>query len=342
MKKKVGVLVGEGGNWRFFDDTFAYLGRYYETRVYIDKVYATPLLYGRLNRWAMRHRIRSLLRGTDLCFFEWASELLAAATQMPKSCPIVTRLHAFELAAWSSRINWDRVDKVIVVSEAMARRFAARYPHCADKLRVVHNGVSLQRFNPSGRKRSGLELGMLCAIVPVKRVYEAILMLDGLRREDGLAARLHIGGGWSGDWQSEEYYEVLRRLTRRLGLDEDVVFHGYVSDTPRWFRNIDVFISNAYREGQQVALVEAMAAGCCCFSHTWDGAEEVLPGECLYTSEAELRTRITAYARLSEEEQGRCGARMRAIAEARFGIETTNTKIRAVIDEALAERESGR
>jgi hypothetical protein len=133
MRPTVGVLVGEGGNWQFFQEIFADLARRYETRLYEEKVYRTPLLYGRLNRWAYRRRIRSLLRHSDLCFFEWASELLAAATHMPKYCPVVTRLHAFELYAWAPRINWERVDKIIVVSEAMARQFIARHPDCAGK-----------------------------------------------------------------------------------------------------------------------------------------------------------------------------------------------------------------
>lgn len=345
MKKRLGVLVGEGGNWRFFDDIYAELSRHYDTRVYAEKVYETPLLYGRLNRWAKRGRIRSLLRRCDACFFEWASELLAVATHLPKYGPIVTRLHAFELYAWAPRINWDRVDRVIVVSEAMARRVVVRHPQCADKVRVVYNGVSLERFAPAGprapRPESGLELGMLCAVVPRKRVYEALLMLDGLRRELGLVARLHVGGGWSGDWESEEYYDALQNLLRRLGVGDRVVFHGHVADAPSWLRQIDIFISNAYREGQQVALLEAMAAGCWCLAHVWDGAEEVLPEECLYTTDADLRAKIAAYVRLSTEDRRRCGARMRAIAAARFDVDMTRTGVCSVIEEALAGASRG-
>lgn len=335
MKQTVGVLVGERGNWTFFQDIYVDLARYYETRVYVDKAYNTPLLYGRLNRWAVRHRIRSLLRHSDLCFFEWASELLAIATQMPKYCPIVTRLHAFELFAWGPRINWDRVDKVVVVSNAMARRLTERYPQCVGKTCVIYNGVPLPRFTPALR-RSGLELGMLCAVTPIKRVYEAVLTLDELRREHGLAARLHIAGSWSGDWIAEDYHEALRSLIRRLGLDEHVIFHGYVRDVPGWLQQIDIFISNSYREGQQVALLEAMAAGCCCYSHVWDGADEVLPSEYLYTTDAQLQAKVVEYARQSGEERRVRRARMRGIAEERFDIDTTQAKIRAVIDETMA------
>lgn len=337
MKKTVGVLVGEGGNWRFFQDIFADLARCYETRVYRGKVYNTPLLYGRLNRWAFRRRIRALLRRSDVCFFEWASELLAVATHMPKYCPLITRLHGFELHAWAPRIRWERVDKIVVVSDAMARQFVARYPQCAGRICVVYNGVSLQRFKPAARP-AGLELGMLCRIEPGKRLYEAIMMLDGLRRQYHHDARLHIGGGWSADWISEQYYEAVRRLVQKLDLEEHVIFYGHVADPPQWLRQIDIFISHSYREAQQVALLEAMAAGCCCFSHAWDGAEEVLPPEHLYTTDTELQAKISAYMQQPEEERDECRARMRAIAEERFDIETTKAKIRALIDETMTQR----
>jgi glycosyltransferase involved in cell wall biosynthesis len=178
-------------------------------------------------------------------------------------------------------------------------------------------------------------MGMLCDVTPRKRLYEAVMLLDGVRRDQHPTARLHIGGRWSGDWSSEEYYEALRRLIRRLDLADHVIFYGHVADTPRWFRQIDVFISHSYREGQQVALLEAMAAACCCFSHVWDGADEVLPHEYLYTTDAELLEKISAHLQLPEEQRRICGARMRAIAEERFAIETTTAKIRLIIDETM-------
>jgi glycosyltransferase involved in cell wall biosynthesis len=222
----------------------------------------------------------------------------------------------------------------------MARQFIARYPRCADKLRVVYNGVPLQRFTPVTQP-AALELGMLCTVEPRKRLYEAIIMFDGLRRQHRDGARLHIGGGWSGDWTSQEYYQVLCRMVKRLGLDDQVVFHGHVPDTPGWLRQIDVFISNSYREGQQVALLEAMAAGCCCFAHVWDGADEVLPPEHLYTTDVELQRKVVEYAQQPEDERRARRARMRAIAEERFDIETTKARIRAVIDEAMGREGHG-
>jgi hypothetical protein len=125
--KKIGVFVGEE-MWTFFNEIYNDLNARYQTEVYKEKIYNTPLLYGRLNRWVFNRQLRSMLRRNDICFFEWASELLMHASHMPKQCAIVTRLHSFELYEWAPKINWDAVDKITLISHAMQRQFVAVYP----------------------------------------------------------------------------------------------------------------------------------------------------------------------------------------------------------------------
>jgi glycosyltransferase involved in cell wall biosynthesis len=55
--------------------------------------------------------------------------------------------------------------------------------------------------------------------------------------------------------------EELRAATRRLGLEETVVFTGFREDVPRLLRAFDVFVLSSRFEGLSIALVEAMAAG---------------------------------------------------------------------------------
>ncbi|MEI9813644.1 MAG: glycosyltransferase [Acidobacteriota bacterium] len=175
----------------------------------------TPLLHGRLNRWALNHQITSILKSSDVAFFEWASDLLEIATHMPKYCPIVTRLHSFELHAWGGRINWDHVDRVVFVSEAMRRNFIELYPSHAGKTAEVYNGIRLDKFQPHTRK-GGLNLGMLCSLLPRKRVYEAILSFAKLR-EQGVDATLHIAGGRIHGPGHDEYYVVCHKVVEDLG-----------------------------------------------------------------------------------------------------------------------------
>jgi glycosyltransferase involved in cell wall biosynthesis len=324
---RIGFFVGED-NWAFFSEIFSDLSNHYQTEVFKRKIYNTPLLYGRLNRWAFSRNIQVLLNRNDICFFEWASELLAMASQMPKTCKIVTRLHSFELYQWAPKINWDVVDKVILVSQAMRDKFVDLYPDHIHKTEVVYNGISLERFKPPVQRKFAFNLGMLCNINPVKRIYEVILMFYNLI-EQGYDAHLYIAGRPTDDFR---YAVSVCRLVEKLNLQNCVIFNGHVADTPAWLEQIDIFISNSYWEGQPVALLEAMATGCYCLSHHWDGAEEVLPQENLYLTEAELLRKIIEYSAKSDSEKRNCRTNLRALAHEKFDIQQAKRQIRKIIE----------
>ncbi len=332
--KRLGIFVGEHGNWTFFRDIFADLSKYYQTDVFVEKTYNTPLLHGRLNRWAYQNQIKQIVNRNDICFFEWASELLIPASQLPKRCAMVARLHSYEIYAWAPQVNWAHVDRVILVSEAMRQKFCAIYPEHAHKTIVIYNARSLETFAPVTRS-FGFDLGMLASLHPVKRIYEIVLMVAGLRSR-GYPARLHVAGAkWHGG-TLDEYHVSLNRLVEKLNLGSAVTFYDHVTDTPRWLQDIDVFISNSYWEGHQVALVEAMASGCQCYSHFWDGVEEVLPAENIYASENELAEKLIAYSQLGDADRWPLRMRMRDIACAKFDVQRQYTAIRQVMEEALA------
>jgi glycosyltransferase involved in cell wall biosynthesis len=334
MSKKIGVFVGEKGNWTFFDHIFDDLKTHYEPEVFRVKTYNTPLLHGRLNRWAFQEGIRSILRKVDVAFFEWASELLVPASHMPKYCPIVTRLHSYELFAWAPDVNWDNVDKIILVSKAMQTNFCEMFPKHAHKTYVIYNAKPLDTFKPIPRDFC-FDLGMLGTINPRKRPYEIILMLKALR-DQGHDAQLHIAGGRHHAPDMDEYYVATHRLVDKLALQGHVTFYDHISNTAEWLQQRNIFISNSYWEGHQVALVEAMATGCYCLSHFWNGVEEVLPPENIYTTEAELMEKIIHYSHLPAAEQQRHQAQMRDIACQMFDAEQQKVAIRRVIEESLS------
>jgi glycosyltransferase involved in cell wall biosynthesis len=327
--KRIGVFIGEEEKSMFFEEILKDLSIHHQIELFEKKTYAIPLLYGRLNRWTFQQGIRSMLRRNDLCFFEWASELLMHGSQLPKQCPIVTRLHSFELYEWAPKINWDHVDRVILVSQAMEKKYVNLYPNHAHKTVVVYNGISLEKFKPPPKPSWNLNLGMLCAITPIKRIYEVILMLYDLVKQQGYNAHLHLAGEPRDDLR---YSVAVYQLAEELGLHNAVTFHGYVNDVPGWLQKIDILISNSYWEGHPVNLIEAMATGCYCLSHAWDGAREVLPPENLYITEAELLQKIVEYCEQPEAEKQKRQRQMRAIAFEKFDIDRTKRQIRAIVD----------
>ena len=330
---KIGIAIEE--TWDFLHEIYADLSAHHQTTLFERREVQLPVLTGSVNARLFRRDMRQFLQANDAVFFEWASGLLAAATRLPKTCGIVTRLHRYEMYRWADKINWDAVDTVILVSQAKYREFAARFPDHIAKAVVIPEAVSPQRFRFTPKKFSG-DIGILCHLKPRKRVYELILAFYELskRRSD---LHLHIGGGEAAAFG--EYSEALRALVEKLGLQQKITFYGHISEPETWYPNIDIYVSNGYSEGLQVSPMEAMATGCYALSHHWDGADELLPPENLFFSEAELIERIERYCDLSDAERAVEREKMRARVVEKFNVDKTKVQIRQLIESA-AERYS--
>jgi glycosyltransferase involved in cell wall biosynthesis len=265
-------------------------------------------------------------------FFEWASELLATASHMPKACGIVTRLHRYEMYQWASRVNWDAVDRLILVSQAKLREFSAAFPEQAHKAVVIPEAVSVTRFAPKA-KPFACDIGILCHLKPRKRVYELVLTFHEIVRERP-DSHLHIGGGRAPGFG--DYDDAVRQLVDRLGLNNKVTFYGHVPKPEEWYPLIDIFVSNGYSEGLQVSPMEAMASGCYCLSHNWDGADELLPAANLYETNTELKNLVLAYAGSTEPERLKARGPLRDMVRERFNVDVTKTEIRQLVEQAAA------
>lgn len=330
---KLGVFVGETRLWKFFDEIYTDLATNYETTVFTPRQYNLPILSGRINDWAYRNGMRTILRKNDVCFFEWASGMLEVATQMPKYSPIVTRLHSFELAEWADRIHWDHVDKIIFVSDAIRQKFIAHYPSQSEKTVLIYNAILTRKFSISKRPFD-FSVGMLCTILPIKRVYEVILVVKELC-DRGYCPSLHIAGGPSENNPRDRYFLAIHSLVEKLGLQNNVCFYGDVDNPSNWLQNIDIFISNSFWEGMQTALLEAMASGCYCLAHFWDGVEEALPPENIYVTDSELKKKLISYSLLSDDERSRRKIQMVEIVREKFDIEDKKIRLREVINSLI-------
>ena len=327
---KLGIAIKD--TWGFFDEIYADLSARHETSLFKPRQIKAPVISRRVNDYLFRRDLQSFMRANDVVFFEWGSDFLAAASHLPKTCGIVTRIHRYELYTWADKVNWDAVDKVILVSRAKQREFNARFPKHAAKTEVIYEAVSLDRFQPSPRPFGG-HIGTLCHLVPRKRVYELILAFYELSRQQ-TGVHLHIGGGPKPKFK--DYHAALHSLVRDLGIQDKVTFYGNVTDSAAWYQNIDIFVSNSYSEGLQVASLEAMASGCMVFSHRWEGADELLPDDCLYFTDSELVQRIREYCASAEPERQRRRDSLLLAARQRFNVEVTKAHIRRVIDEVGA------
>jgi glycosyltransferase involved in cell wall biosynthesis len=166
---------------------------------------------------------------------------------------------------------------------------------------------------------------------PRKRVYELLLTFHELlqRRPD---FHLHIGGGRAPAFS--DYYDAVQNLVGKLKLEDKVTFYGHVDRPEDWYHLIDIYISNGYSEGLQVSALEAMASGCYCLSHNWEGAEELLPQDHLFYTSSQLQERILGYAEMPPGQREKLQNAMRARVCERFNVDTTKHQIRRLVEQA--------
>jgi len=157
------------------------------------------------------------------------------------------------------------VHKIITVSHYLKEELVKRYLVKEDKIKVIYNGVNVERFSPTVegdrlRKSFKLEncpvvlyLGRLAPYKGVQFLIEAIP--DVLR--DCPDAKFLIGGAMRYDTAD------LGRMIKSLKIKNSVTFTGYVSDQdlPRLYGCCDVFCYPSLWEGFGLTPAEAQACG---------------------------------------------------------------------------------
>jgi glycosyltransferase involved in cell wall biosynthesis len=157
---------------------------------------------------------------------------------------------------------FSRADRIIAVSDAVARaiRLAINIPQ--ERIATIPNGVDPNRFHIVGdqrelRQRLGLPINR-SVIVAIGRLthekgYAYLLGALTLIPSEQRPLTLILGDG------PDRNKLELRSVQMRL--DQDVQFLGNRYDVPLWLAVADLFVLSSLREGLPLALLEAMAAG---------------------------------------------------------------------------------
>jgi len=213
----------------------------------------------------------------DLVFAAMAISWIAATpVARAAGIPIVwraggTEASGLELTAlrlWATR---NRPDLVVCCSWAVQRMFG---PHIPAPAVVVPNGVDTEQFHPlQGLPRyrpagSSLVVGFSARLVPQKRPDDVIRAAAPIVRRHPNVTFLIAGEG-SRRGQYEE-------MARRLGIERQVRFLGYVADMPAFYASCDIIVLPSRSEGFPNVVLEAMAMRRALIVSNTPGALEVV------------------------------------------------------------------
>jgi glycosyltransferase involved in cell wall biosynthesis len=164
---------------------------------------------------------------------------------------------------FSNRLLAPLTNAFIAVAEPQAEYLAAHEGCPAEKIRVIPNGIDVERFRPRQRDprlQEELKLhsqtpvaGIVAALRPEKN-HEMFLRVAGLVHDRLPAAKFLIVG--DGPERAD-----LESLARELGVAEAVKFLGTRSDVPEVLSLMDVVLLTSHNEANPICLLEAMACG---------------------------------------------------------------------------------
>jgi len=139
------------------------------------------------------------------------------------------------------------------------------------RIKVINNGIEIERFQPSEREARTPVIGCFARIVPIKGLtffIEAAKIVSEKCPVDFVVL---------GDIQDKEYYDECQDLVQKLGLTDRFKFMGHI-DPVIWYPKVDIFTLSSLSEGVPYSLLEAMSCGLPSVCTAVGGVPEILSG----------------------------------------------------------------
>jgi glycosyltransferase involved in cell wall biosynthesis len=215
------------------------------------------------------------------------------------------------LAVRNSRI-------VICVSEAMAERLQAQFPHRSADIHACLNGADEAFFEIDRAVSDGTGLRVLAVgnLIRLKGFDVLIEAVARARHRERMHVRI-VGGG-------PEQESLLAQAASR-GVSSCFTFVGTVpaTDMPKRISEADVFVLSSRSEGRPNVVVEALAGGLPVISTDLEGVQGMVrngdTGWLVAVDDADALAAALDQAVTDRVELLRCGERARAFARIQIG-----------------------
>ena len=245
----------------------------------------------------------------------------------------------------------DQIDRRVVISDAGRRRLVEMNV-AEEKIRLIRNGVDLEKLDPARFSKGGAQrrLGvapetkiLLFAGALVERKRPLLLQRVAIELAK-LRPRQDYHFVVAGDGPEEER---LRALVERNGLGKSFSVLGHVSDIAELLADSSLLLILSTEEGIPLALVESLAMKTPVISCRAGAIEEALPEECGLLvesgSDEEHRLAQAIHELLSDESRrADMGEAGRALVERDYSLERARQQYRELQAELAAFKRNSR
>lgn len=204
---------------------------------------------------------------------DFAGGLLARSSGVPALWHVrYTSLPGKAVRSLHDRLSASRgVRRIVCVSQASA----ALFPHCPEKVRVIHNALDVAEFDARGitptlkadlgLPKDAVVFGSQGRILPRKGYVEMIRAareaFDAMTDDEKRRVHWAVLGDTPEDYRPDHVVEC-RALVSELGLGDKFTFLGFKNDVKPYAVDFDVaVVPSIYPDPLPRAVIEAMALG---------------------------------------------------------------------------------
>lgn len=223
------------------------------------------------------------MKWADICWFEWCDQLVAYGSKLSlaKEKKIICRLHSYEAfyQNFTQEVLWENVDKVIFVAEFIRDIVLKKEPSLTlEQTLYIPNGINFEKFKFNERT-PGFKIAYVCSIDFKKG---PMLLLHSFKSIYDVDNRyeLHIAG----EFIEPRYKLYYDQMVKELGLENNVFYHGFQTNIPKWLEDKNYIISTSVLESQHLAIMEAMAMGIKPLVHNFYGAREIYENKFIWNT----------------------------------------------------------
>jgi L-malate glycosyltransferase len=238
--------------------------------------------------------------------------LASYAAKRNPGCKLVLTRHVLFPLNRLHTLTLSRVDRIIAVSEAVARQLLAQQLISDDRIAVIPNGIDVQRFadaKSQSQRQAFREqhkiptdcflIGTVGEITKLKGHEDFLRAAKIILRRFPEAKFVIAGVDVS---RSGANQAALEKQIAELGLGGDVYQVGWIDDLPSLYGALDIFVSASHTESFGLVIAEAMASGTPVVATATAGAGEIITSdetgllapigdvECLAAAVTELMT----------------------------------------------------
>jgi len=161
------------------------------------------------------------------------------------------------------------MEKIVAISNATREFLIKKEKISIDKIQVIYNGIDVSRFyieNPGVLQKEGLVIGCVGRLSKEKGQKHLLRACRFIKNKDWRL--ILVGDG--------PMREELENLAKLLGIENQVVFTGSVSDVRPYLAQMDVFVLPSISEGLSLAVLEAACSGRFVIATNVGGVPEII------------------------------------------------------------------